>query len=553
MNRNRLSESAGRTVLVLTEPGDTTADLVAGELDRRDVPVFRADTADFPLSLQVSAQFDGGWRGEICGRDGSVDLRDIRSVYVRRPTEFVLPASMPDAEQRFATREARRGLGGLLLSLPCTWVNHPSRAADAEYKPFQLAIAAACGLSVPRTVVTNVPGDADEHRAFLGSEVVYKTLASAVVSDGQRPSVIYTTDVTQADLADRRVALTAHQFQQRIPKVRDVRATVVGRRVFAANILTGSATASGRLDWRRDYPSLRYEPTRLPPEVETSLLALTGRLGLSFAVADFVVTEGDQHYFVDLNPGGQWGWIQEATGLPIGRQLPRNSWETSSDHVIELDGRLQHLADELNQGLIEELVRKGTLSSPAWRAAFAAVPRHLFVPRFTLPDQVGRPALDVADLDRREDWLRAAYQAKPLLTDLEELGIATTSCSAPAVVAIMLESSEVAEGQSVLEVGTGTGWTAGLLAHRLGSGAVTSVDIKPACVAQARERLQALGLTPTLAAGDGYQGYEPRAPYDRIIATASLRRVPPAWTSQVRPGGKILVDLRAVSRATWRC
>jgi glutathione synthase/RimK-type ligase-like ATP-grasp enzyme len=203
------------------------------------------------------------------------------------------------------------------MALPCSWVNHPSKVADAEYKPFQLAIAAACGLAVPRTVVTNVPGDADEHRTFLGAETVYKTLASASVSDGQRPSIIYTTDVTRADMADSRVALTAHLFQQRIPKVRDVRATVVGSRVFAANILTDSDTASGRLDWRSDYASLRYEPTSLPPEVETSLLAVTSRLGLSFAAADFVVTADDQHYFVDLNPGGQWGWIQEATGLPI--------------------------------------------------------------------------------------------------------------------------------------------------------------------------------------------------------------------------------------------
>jgi protein-L-isoaspartate(D-aspartate) O-methyltransferase len=212
--------------------------------------------------------------------------------------------------------------------------------------------------------------------------------------------------------------------------------------------------------------------------------------------------------------------------------------------VIELDSRLRHLADDLNADLIEQMVREGTLSSPAWRAAFEAVPRHLFAPRFTLPDQVGGSPLDVADSTRREEWLRAAYRTKALLTDLDELGIATTSCSAPAVVAIMLESSEITEGQSVLEIGTGTGWTAGLLAHRLGSEAVSSVDIKPTCVAQARDRLQALGLAPMLAAGDGYLGYAPRAPYDRIIATASLRRVPPAWLGQVRPGGKILVDLR---------
>jgi SAM-dependent methyltransferase len=95
-----------------------------------------------------------------------------------------------------------------------------------------------------------------------------------------------------------------------------------------------------------------------------------------------------------------------------------------------------------------------------------------------------------------------------------------------------------------LEIGTGTGWTAGLLAHRLGSDAVTSVDVSPQCVTDARARLDRLGLTPTLAVADGYLGYPPRATYDRIIATASPRRVPPAWIDQTRPDATILTDLR---------
>jgi ATP-grasp ribosomal peptide maturase len=326
---NRTPTSSGGTVLVLTGPGDTTADLVVKELDHQGARVFRVHTADFPLSLQVSVQFDGSWCGQLRGTNGSVDLADIRSVYVRRPTEFVFPAAMTDAERHFAGREARRGIGGLLLSLPCAWMNHPSRAADAEYKPFQLASAAACGLNVPRTVLTNVPDDADEHRVHLGSSVVYKTLGSAAVADGQRPAIIYTAEVTRADMADPRVGLTAHQFQQRIPKVRDVRATVVGSRVFAANILTDSRTASGQLDWRSDYAALSYEPVSLPPSVESSLLVLTEHLGLSFAAADFVVTADDRHYFVDLNPSGQWGWIQEATGLPIAAAI--------ANHLIGAD------------------------------------------------------------------------------------------------------------------------------------------------------------------------------------------------------------------------
>ncbi|WP_245901038.1 ATP-grasp ribosomal peptide maturase [Prauserella shujinwangii] len=306
---------------MLTEPGDTTADLVVMELDRRGVQVFRMDPGDFPLAVEVSAWFDGSWSGEIRGPDGSVGLRDIRSVYVRRPTAFTFPSSMTDAEQRFAAREARRGIVGLLGSLPCAWVNHPSRAADAEYKPVQYATAAACGLEVPRTVITNAPGDADKHSAHLGSSVVYKTLTSATVTDGDRVALVYTTPVTGSGMADGRVALTAHQFQQRVAKVRDVRATVVGKRVFAANILVDDETTEELLDWRADYDALLYEPTKLPDDIEKALLRMTERLGLSFAAADFVVTEDDQHYFVDLNPSGQWGWIQEATRLPIGAAL----------------------------------------------------------------------------------------------------------------------------------------------------------------------------------------------------------------------------------------
>ncbi|WP_249026904.1 hypothetical protein [Amycolatopsis lexingtonensis] len=135
---------------------------------------------------------------------------------------------------------------------------------------------------------------------------------------GNKMAFIPTTEVAASDLADLRVALTAHQFQQRVPKVRDVRATVVGGRVFAASILSPDA---GPIDWRTNYSALRYEPVSLPSSVEAALLALLDRLGLVFAAADFVVAADGQHHFVDLNPSGQWGWIQEATGLPIAAAL----------------------------------------------------------------------------------------------------------------------------------------------------------------------------------------------------------------------------------------
>ncbi|MEU0794877.1 methyltransferase domain-containing protein [Amycolatopsis sp. NPDC005961] len=212
--------------------------------------------------------------------------------------------------------------------------------------------------------------------------------------------------------------------------------------------------------------------------------------------------------------------------------------------AIELDSKLSQQAADLNHALVERLVGSGKLTERAWRTAFEDVPRHLFAPRFTLPDNLGGHALDVVDSAQRDEWLHAVYHDEALLTIFDEREMATTSCSAPSVVAIMLESSLATEGDAVLEVGTGTGWTAGLLSHRLGSEAVTSVDIDPRCVAEAQGRLDHLGLHPTLAVADGYLGYPARAQYDRIIATASLRKVPPAWLRQVRPGGTILTDLR---------
>ena len=212
--------------------------------------------------------------------------------------------------------------------------------------------------------------------------------------------------------------------------------------------------------------------------------------------------------------------------------------------AIEQDSRLSQLAADLNHALIERMAASGKLTASAWRTAFEDVPRHLFAPRFTLPDNLGGHALDIGDSAQRDEWLHAVYHDEALLTIFDEREMATTSCSAPSVVAIMLESSMATEGDAVLEIGSGTGWTAGILSHRLGGEAVTSVDIDSRCVAEARERLDRLDLHPTLAVADGYLGYPARAPYDRIIATASLRKVPPSWLRQVRPGGTILTDLR---------
>jgi protein-L-isoaspartate(D-aspartate) O-methyltransferase len=104
----------------------------------------------------------------------------------------------------------------------------------------------------------------------------------------------------------------------------------------------------------------------------------------------------------------------------------------------------------------------------------------------------------------------------------------------------MLAALDAEPGMRGLEIGTGTGYNAALLAHRLGAQTITSVEIDPALAEHARRALTAIGYLVTVITGDGALGYSPGAPYDRIISTAAVREVPYPWVAQTRPGGTIL-------------
>lgn len=191
------------TVLVLSEDYDPGVDRVVTTLDQLDVPVFRADLGWFPQRLTLDAELDGGhWVGVLRTSDREVSLVGLRSAWYRRPTAFSFPDSLPRARREHAEREARFGVGGVLSSLPVTWMNHPQRDAEHAYKPRQLALAAQCGLDVPRTLVTN---DADAVRRFAGSVehgTVIKALASnTIYEDGQR-KVGHTHKIADDDLAE---------------------------------------------------------------------------------------------------------------------------------------------------------------------------------------------------------------------------------------------------------------------------------------------------------------------------------------------------------------
>lgn len=196
------------------------------------------------------------------------------------------------------------------------------------------------------------------------------------------------------------------------------------------------------------------------------------------------------------------------------------------------------------QRLAGQLVASGDIRTPRWRDAIAAVPRHLLVPTAYEQDHSGRwtPWSTVDDLDR-------VYSPETLITDIDPAGIAVSSSTKPDLMARMLELLDARPGHRVLEVGTGTGYNAALLSHALGDEHVHSVDIDPDLVDAARARLAAIGYRPTLAAVDGAAGLPEHGPYDRIIATCSVPRVPWAWAQQLADDGVILADVKVALSA----
>jgi methyltransferase of ATP-grasp peptide maturase system len=210
---------------------------------------------------------------------------------------------------------------------------------------------------------------------------------------------------------------------------------------------------------------------------------------------------------------------------------------------------------DLRRELGRRLVEQGHVSA-GWRAAFEGVPRHLFVPRYfrLTADQMRYEAVAAGDPGWLEDtyrdtvlpiqldgddsiWAAAHEQGVPVR------GVATSSSTMPGLMAAMLTALDVFEGARVLELGTGSGYNAALLCHRLGADRVTSVDVDAVLVELAASRLAAAGFRPALAAHDGSAGHAAGAPYDRIIATVSVPAVPPRWIAQASPGALIIANL----------
>lgn len=302
-------------ILISTYPQDVHCVEGAMVLEERGHEPVLWYGSDFPMMQTASVEFRGSdFSWELRGPDLDGGRPPYDAVWFRRPTPAVLPQDLHPSDVGVAQRECHDFMGSLyfLVAPDAFWVNPLSSRPQADFKGFQLREAVRSGLAIPPTLMSNDP---DRIRGFLREyegRAVYKAFYPAQWEAGDQVAVLLTTELGLDDLPeDDTLRVTPGIFQARIPKSHELRVTVMGSHFVTARLLSQESDLT-RVDWRGGGAHLKVEPDRLPEEVEQACLRLMRRLNIVFGAFDFIVTPEGEHVFLEVNPSGQFLWVEEA-------------------------------------------------------------------------------------------------------------------------------------------------------------------------------------------------------------------------------------------------
>jgi glutathione synthase/RimK-type ligase-like ATP-grasp enzyme len=271
------------------------------------------DLADYPGKLTLTLAFENGNRRFRLRRpgEGEFDLEAVGSVWWRRPGAFGLPETLRDpAHRQLALSEANTAFQGLFAAMDALWINPPTLDALASHKPYQLALAQRLGIEIPQTMMTSDPEEARAFWRACDGDVIYKQFIALPETWAETRRL----GEAETRLGDTSIRLAPVIFQRHVAAVAEFRVTIIGDEVFAAKV--DLRTLSYDVDVRMNV-NARHVAHQLPDHVSVQLRALMRRLGLIYGAIDLRLTEDGRYVFLEINPGGQFLYVEEQTGQRI--------------------------------------------------------------------------------------------------------------------------------------------------------------------------------------------------------------------------------------------
>lgn len=314
-----------KKILILTNERDVTADFIVKKLKNSETEFYRLNTDQLGKTLQLTFNISEGIHNLIDKATGeSIDLRSFASVYFRRPEIRPNIEGLSRGEENFVRTELYYTIEGLYKILDnAFWLNKVQAIRNAENKIYQLLLAKKIGFKIPDSLITNQVDDALNFYRNQQQECIIKPIKTGLVTaDGDDEAIIFTSKVEITEENAQRIKTCPVYLQKLIKKKGDVRVTVVGNKLFAALIHSQDFEQS-KTDWRRADHPLPHSQIVLPHFIESMCLELTNELSLNFAAIDFILDENDDFIFLEINPNGQWAWIERRLGYDISGEITK--------------------------------------------------------------------------------------------------------------------------------------------------------------------------------------------------------------------------------------
>ena len=295
-------------VLFITSKDDFAIDYLIFKL-KSEISYLRLNSEDI---TNINMTYRNGKIIEI-DKNYIYKLNEIEGIYFRRaPNVFGNSVELED--KIFIDSERRNFLEGLYLSLDAKWINPIFSTYKAEKKLYQLTVAEKLGFNIPDTICSNQSNRITE---FISSyeECIIKPISHGLQVTKNNIYSIYTSKINFSKWNyNNEIFESPVLIQEKISNYRDIRVTVIGKKIFAVEIDTNEKE---KVDWRKPHLDKFYSNHNLPKDIRKLIFKLHDELDLVYSAIDFVLTPSGKYYFLETNPAGEWVWLEKELNINI--------------------------------------------------------------------------------------------------------------------------------------------------------------------------------------------------------------------------------------------